>query len=482
MEIQKQKSEVFAQVAALKVLVDDTHNQDIKYKSQTNQLWQSLQTIKKDPINFLLDLIKELAGYEAIRDSVSDALINSLGDLEDKIKFAIKLNLKELTSCGVNPSIPNELKYNGSGYQFNVNKIDYCNIFKLDPASEYGNFIYSDITPQINSTDANTFLFYTIQNSGVEQYWGHQVGFVNDIVAVKFDEQYGTETNIITIKASNYYSNNKKLSDWNNDYVDSIKLFPDAQFFAKMIDNIFNIFSNIIEKTTVQSEMEEKLNNIIDKLLETEPDDIIDDSFFTFTNVELLDISEKAKMKTLGISKLETCDTYATKINTTILNDSVNTIITANSIESKTIAINKSINNIADEASKNSDPKDRYNVKLNFFVKLIKALVKSIIGMIFSPKLILLFMVNFRIVQGTNATFNGIDELIKNLKVLIKEVIDIVKALVIKILLEKVLKEIKNLQSQVKDKIQSELISNKKKLTMSLLGVPQDIIRTINKF
>ena len=74
------------------------------------------------------------------------------------------------------------------------------------------------------------------------------------------------------------------------------------------------------------------------------------------------------------------------------------------------------------------------------------------------------------------------NELIKNLKVLIKEVIDIVKALVIKILLEKVLKEIKNLQSQVKDKIQSELISNKKKLTMSLLGVPQDIIRTINKF
>lgn len=472
--IQEQKSEVFGQIAAIKVLTDDVN-------SQKGNLWGSLNSISQDPINFLVDLIKELVGYEALRDAFSNTMASSLNTIEDKIKYAIKLKLKELLSCGVNPSIPDDFKYSGTGYDFKVTDFDYTDIFKLDPASTYGDFIYYDIASQLNSTDTNTFLYYTIQNENIEYNWGSQVGY-NDITTFKFKPNSGGQTNIINIKASDYYSTNKKLNDWNNDYVNSIDILPDAQFFTKILDNTFNVFSGVINKTQSQSEAEEKINAIIDKMLDTDPDETINDSFFEFNNIELREISEKAKLKSLGINKLDSCYGYVQKTLPINVSNSINDIEQASSFNEKKIAIDNAINNFASNAGSLGNDTDKYNIKLNFFVELIRGLVKSIIAMILSPKLIAIFLVNFKITQGGNATFNGIDGLLKVLKSLFKEIIDQVKGIVVSILLEIVMKEIKKLQSQVASKISKELVKNRQKVLLSLIGVPQDIIRLTTKF
>lgn len=472
--IQEQKNEVFAQIAAMKVLADDT-------TKQVQQLWQTLETVSQDPIIFLVDLIKELIGYEALRDAFSNIMATSLNTIEEKIKWVIKLKLKELLSCGVNPSIPLDLQYNGVGYDFQLKYVDFTNIFKLDPASTFGSFIYNDISSQINSTDMNTFLYYTIQDDYTEHLWGSQMGY-NDLAAFKFKPNSGTETNIITVKASDYYSTNKKLADWNNDYVDSIDLLPDAQFFAKILDTVFNVFSQVIQKTSSQAEIEEKLNAIVDKMLETEPDTIIDDSFFNFSNIELRVISEKARLKALGITKLEGCYGYPQITRPQNVLASIEKIAQATTLTEKKTAIDFSIFKFANIAGSLGENKDKYNIKLNFFSELIRGLVKGIIAMIFSPKLILLFMVNFRIVQGTGVTINGVDELIKYLKSLIKDVIDQVKGIIVSFLLDIAMKEIKTMQAKFAQKISKELIKNKQKVLMSLIGVQQDTIRLATKF
>lgn len=474
MALSEQKLGVFAQVAAMKVLAEDI-------KSNKQNLWQTLQTVSKDPIEFLMNLIEELIGYEALRDAFSDTMVNSLGDIEDKIKYVIKDKLKDLVSCGVNPELPYDFKYTGVGYDFKIKNIDFTNIFKLDPASTYGSFVYYDIPPQTNSSDLNTMLYYSIQDDGTEYNWGSQVGY-NNITAVKFNSNSGTQTNIITIKASEYYSNNKKLGDWNNDYVDSLTLFPDSQFFVKVLDETFNILSTVIQKTPLQAEQEEKLNAIVDKLLDTEPDEYIDDSFFNFSNIELQKISDKARLKSLGINKLNGCYGYIQKTLPAKVLTSIESIESSLNIDQKTISINKSIDNFANDSASLGDDKDKYNIKLNFFVELIRGLMKSIVNILFSPKMILLFLVNYRIVQGNDAEVNSIDELVKSLKGLVKSLVDTIKGLVVSILLEIAMKEIKNLQKEVNDKILKELVSNKQKVLLSLIGVPQDTIRLATKF
>jgi len=485
MEIQKQKDDIFAKIAALKSLTDNNRSEIDGAKAKSMQLWETLRTTSKDPINFLIDLIKELVGYESFKTVVSDTLVLYLDDIEDKIKYAIKLKLKELISCGVNPQIPDNLKYTGAGYQFNVNKIDYTNLFKLNPSSEFGSLLYSDIPSEINSTDANTFLFHTIQDDGNENLWGPQVGY-DDIMALKFDSELSTETNILTVKASDFYSTNKKLTDWNNDYIDSIDLFPDAQFFAKMIDTVFNVFGKIIQKSQTESEVEEKINTIIDKLLDTEPDDIIDDSFFSFTNIELRKISEKARLKSLGISSLDYCYSLGNSTDQNVLLDSVNEISSISTLEEKKTIIDNSIDAFGSptdiDLNENIDRKDKYNFRLNYFKELIKSLVKSIVSMILSPKMVLIFSINYKIVQGADATFDGIDALIIFLKSLFKEIIDTVKGQIVQLLLDLALTEVKKLQLDVSGDIQQELINNRRKILLSLVGVPSDLIKTISNF
>lgn len=473
MAIQEQKSEVFAQVASLKVLVSDT-------KQKGEALWESINNISNDPIKFLTDLIKELVGYEALREGVSETLASSLNTIEDDIKYIIKLKLKEYTNCGTNPEIPNELKYENKGYDFKLNELDFNSIFKLDPASTYGSFIYNDIENNVNSIDLNTFLYYVIQNDGNEENWGEQGGF-NDIISFIFNTTKNGESNILNIKASEYYTNNKKLTDLNNDYVDSVDLFPDSQFYAKILDKVFNVFNQVIQKTPAQTENEVKLDAIIDKLLAVDSDEYVDDSYFSFTNNELKEIDNKIKLRALGISELESCYKFP-QITTpnNVLNE-INGLNNISSYEERKTKLDNSFNKFANIAGGLGNEKDKYNIKLNFFELLIDALVKSIVNLIFSPKMLLIFLINFKIIKGSDANYSSIEELIKIMKGLFKEIIDKIKSIVVEMLLKIALKEIKKLQSQVTDKILSELISNRQKSLLSLVGVGTDIINTISK-
>lgn len=472
--IQNQKNEVFSRIAALKVLADDSTN-------QTQELWESLQTITKDPISFLSDLIKELIGYEALRDGFINAMGPTLNFAEEKIKYSIKLKLKELLSCGVNPEIPNDFKYSSGGYNFKLSQLDFANIFRLEPSSRYGSFIYRDVSAELDSNDLNTVLYNTIQDDGTEHQWGEQMGY-NDITTFRFDSSNGENINVLNVRASEYYSNNKTLTDWNDDYIDSIDFFPEPQFYGKILDTIFNSFSNVITKTPNQCETEEKLNRLVDKLLDTEPDEYIDDSFFSFNNVELREISEKSKLKSLGVTKLKTCTVYANKIDSNDILNAINNIENSATLEDKRNTLENSTNHFGELAGDIADTENKYNVKLNFFSELIRAITKSMVSTLFSPKILTSFLVNYKITQGNNAEFDSIEELMKLLKNLIKEIIDIIKGVIISSLLEIAMKEIKSLQSQVTSKILRELASNELKVLLSLTGVPQDIIRLATKF
>ena len=477
LSIQQEKSAVFGQIAAAKVLIDDTNSKI----NQGQEMRESLRTISKDPINFLVDLVSELVGYESLKKAFSNILVNKLNDIEDKVKYAIKLNLKSLVNCGTNPEIPTNLKYSGQGYEFKLKDVDYSNIFKLSPTSTYGGLIYSDIDAQLNSVDLNTVLYNIIQDKDVEHLWGSQVGY-GDITAFTFKPNTGNGPNMINIKASDNYSTNKKLTDWNNDYVDSVDLFPDTQFFGKVMDSVFNVFSQVIDKTVAQANVELLVDNAIDRLTNTDPNEFIDDSFFNVSNSELVLISEKARLKVLGITKLEGCYGYPQVTKPINVSNSMNAIASANGKTEKLKTVAKSIDNMANVATGLGNEQNKYTIKLNFFTELIKTLVKTITNMILSPKLILLFLVNFKIVDSTDTSFTGVDELMKIMKSLLKEIIDQVKGIVVSELLNIAMKEIKNMQGKVVGKIGKELVVNKQKVLLSLVGVPQDIIRLATKF
>lgn len=469
--VRNEKNRILGEVAALKVLVQDR-------KSQSESIWSSINNARNNPIDFLLDLIKELVGYEELRDGLAEFLANNLIDVEDAVKTSLKLNLKEFMGCGINPSIPNEFLFNNQGYSFSVEKLDYTNIFNTEPDSRYGKVKYFDNQAGVNSRDCNTFLYNVIQQPGVSHSWGSQVN-VNDILTFRYEDTIGNEVEQLVINASAHYSNpnnNLKWFDLCNDYIDSQNIYPNALFFSGLIDNAFNGLSGIITRTEEECEVEVMLEVFIDNLLETEPDEYIDDSFFTFSNQELGEIKRLSKNRSLGIATLESCEKIGLNLTDTDLDNIVNILgrlETSSTYEERISGVRDGMDILLEQG----DGDFKFNRPV--LLRLIKALVKAIILMLFTPKIFILFVISLK---NLGEEINSVEDIFILLKPIIKNIVDEVKGLVVSYLLNIVMRELRRLSSQVSSNIAREYVVNRSKTILSLANIPQEVIRQITKF
>lgn len=426
-------------------------------------------------VSFLTDLIKSLVGYDALVSIVVNTLTYSLSDIENEIKIALKTDLKGITSCGVNPSLPPFMKSTGSGIVIELNKIDFLGLFKTTPNSPSGPSLYNNITsPLTNSTDLNTFLYGVIQDDGNTHTWG-------GILDITFNS-LGTgnnPNNTLTLKANSSY-NTKTLTDFNNNFVDSLTLFNSQGVINKLIDLIFGSVSVTTNKTKKQLETEAQINSVVDNLVNADINAPIDDSYFTFTNDQVYQQQESATTRKNGIVKLQCCNKIQASVPASMLATLNTALAGATTTLQQQVIINNNLNAMAAQTTANADSnQDVMAIKLNFFQNLIDNLIKAIVSIILSPKVIIIFLVNYNLIYGTNSSFNnGLDFILKN-KVLINSIIKKVVEELVKILMIVALKEIANLVAGVVAKREAEKATNQLVQTLSLIGISGEAIRLI---
>lgn len=128
MAVINKKKKVFGKIAAAKTLSSGMPK--LKLSS-------SMPSINNDgdAITFLTDLIKVLVGFQALVTTVVETLTNSLPKIERAIKKALKVELKSIVSCGVDPSLPTWIQSTGAGIVIEVRKIDFLDMLRTDPNS-----------------------------------------------------------------------------------------------------------------------------------------------------------------------------------------------------------------------------------------------------------------------------------------------------------------------------------------------------------
>jgi hypothetical protein len=177
-----------------------------------------------------------------------------------------------------------------------------------------------------------------------------------------------------------------------------------------------------------------------------------------------------------GIKNITTSGPISTSIGISTLKETTNSINDAISMTQKKLAVTKSLNTLGNEISTfATNVTDKKALKLNFIQELVNTLIKAIVNTILSPKVIILFLINFKIIYGPNATYSDpIDFLKKN-----KNFIHNITSIIIKILLQIALKEIKKLVSD--SLIKQEIDKNQANISqlLSLVGVPQDVLRLL---
>jgi len=237
------------------------------------------------------------------------------------------------------------------------------------------------------------------------------------------------------------------------------------------------------DKKIIQNEIE--IDEIITRVLNADCDDVIDDSFFSFSNDEIQDIEHRARMRRNGIKVLTSCNNLESKVpmsDLTELNnefDAINTNLpTGEYNEIFTTILRNGLDKLADASAEEVPEQDKLSVKINFIEDMLKKLMTAIINVVLSPKLILIFALNHQIIYGES--FEDVQDFMKKNKWLLTLVLESVRDIITSILLAKALKEIKKLVTDNLIKIQVEKIKSKKAQLLSLTGVPIEILRKVS--
>ena len=461
------KKNVFGQIAAYKTMTQGLPS--LKLSSSMPSINNS-----GDIVSFLVDLITQLIGYEEFVNAIINIVLTTLPMLERVVKQALMVELKNIVSCGVNPSLPTWIKSTGAGIVIPVNKIDLLDILRTNTNSVGGQFIYSDTSIPLSSTDFNTFLYAVIQNDGTTETWRGIFDITFNSIGIG-----GNPNNTLTIKAHPSYDS-KTLTDLNNDFVNSLTLFKTENILNQVMDIIYGTVSSTIGKSLKQLEKEAQIYTVVEKMVNNVNTNQLNDSQFTFTNAETLAHQQTASARKSGLAVITTSASVTSSVPASTLTNFNADFALATSSSQKRSTLGAHLDIMANASVANiTNPIDVATGKSNFIKQIILSLVKSFVNVILSPKVIFIFLINYLIVYGPTATYDDPIDFIKKNKRLMNAIIIAISEAIVKVLLGIALKEIGTLVAQAIAKKEQE----KGALTLaqleSLIGIPSNLVNNL---
>jgi len=457
MPIKNDKSSLLDEISTLKTLSQGFP----KLKKFLN--FPSLNN-SANPLDFLLDLIKTLVGFDEFKNETIRFLTYQVIPIEAQLKSFLKSLLKSLFSCNTDALIPNDL-FN-VGVNISIKQIDFFDMLKIDPLSDTGSMTYGSL-----QEDLNHVIYDSIQN-GIST-WKDLLEITFSTFGIVDGEQ---TNNVFTIKIDSFYEG-KTINDFINDFIDKIQIITLPFLINRIFDNMFGVISMNSNRSKESIQREEELFSLVDKVIDL-PDLLINDSYFEFDEKDLSNITEKSNSRYNGIRNLMDCNNFESKIeieDLLALNEELQSPIL--------IEIEKTITNrfeiIAINSLNGVEEINKDRGLLNFYFSFFKGIIYGIFNLLLSPKLILFFSVYYKIVSNSVGFTNFKEFLTVNKAFIEKIVIDFLLPLLIKFLLKIIIRELTKLIAKDQIERQKERYSNFQKQLLSLLGISDDILKLL---
>ncbi len=397
------------------------------------------------------------------------------------------------------------------GFDIDTSLIDIMGYLRTSPLSREGQYLYSDIDYKVNelykSTDFNTFLWYVI-NKGMSTpekerqklTWDNRYSFNlstrdNDyknkwfagennnrkkIIDVVYRDNGTSTTNKINIKINpeTYYKKiklgentylNKTIFEFNNDYLNSLKLFSSKIILTNLVD-IFTGGLNISLGYTLNEKMiMAQVDEIIKKVIEGD-DTEIEDCYFSFSNDEFNDMLEKTELQMLGLKKMNGEFQEVYKYDTDKLLESLDAISSSATLQEKNTAIENLFFDIAATPAKDGSIECSDALSFGYDSGLLSAILRAIIypvvRVIFSPKVILMFQINSQVMGNT---IPSLTDFIYGIFSILKNIIKLIKDLLLEMILKWLMEKLSQLLSLFSAQLLLETLSEYRALLETLL-------------
>jgi hypothetical protein len=340
-----------------------------------------------------------------------------------------------------------------------MDEVDFSKLMKVDATSFPGNLLFGD--PE---TDLNLFLANLLQVGGTDT-WKNLLDF-----------SYNQNTEVLDVSVNSSYVG-KSFDTFLFDYINSIELINFDNLLPNLMNQLYGSIDASLPNFDIETSIDkEKVDAMIDKILETDPCEetfTFDNSFFTFSNDELLSIEKKANNRRSGSVLVDySCVPYISSIDTSTLVDMAKDLETSPKADAKKITEQYietiSLSAIADPSP--ATPSEIESQKKSFSVKMTASLPKMFTDVVFTPKIVVLYQVAQKMITNTITPIGGKIDFAAANKVFFEFVVRESMAALLEILFNQIKEEIMKLVVSLTTKLIKEAADKRIKQLLSLVG------------
>jgi hypothetical protein len=188
-----------------------------------------------------------------------------------------------------------------------------------------------------------------------------------------------------------------------------------------------------ITKKTTDYKM--RVSELVKKMME-EQNYASSDCFYTFSNAEYDAMQEKSELMRHNLYPFQNDRYKATDVSdNNELNNILNEIDSNASLEENVDIINRAFNQASAIISKEALPEDKYAVEFDFITKAIELVTSIFVESLLSPKLLMVFYVNQKIMGGDDKKSWNIEYLIDAfLNVIMSLISELIEIILFKLL------------------------------------------------
>lgn len=366
-------------------------NQESKKLRQTD-LFSSVNN-KPDAIPYLLDVLKVVAGSEALKEAIGGIFTKVVSTAEPKLKTTLK---KQFIQSNADQSLDTTTFFT-SGVAIPAKSIDTSGKLKVSPASSNGSLLYDTSVPNFDSV-----AYSAIQNAGTDK------GFAN--MSIK----YNSATDNFLFKPSGTTTN---VGDYFTSYIDKAQIINKKEIVTNVMDNIYGTATKKQKRTVEQVYDELQVEMLLEQVLN-------EDDSFEISPENYDELLQKAREMVNGTVNYNMgCGMMPAELSF----DDLNNLVTNISGSTDPFAVGNAFEATIDQSTSGNTStaataaENKQTIKDGFFQKIIKVFtVKLLQAVTTAPQIRVLFGLMSSMQNGGDIQLTATKDDMKKFKIAIK--------------------------------------------------------------
>lgn len=254
--------------------------------------------------------------------------------------------------------------------------------------------------------------------------------------------------------------------EFNYDFVMGMQLYDPKVIARQLVETTLGVglgmnISLSTNKTETAYQM--RIANVVKEIVEADAYEV-SDCFFSFSNEKYDELLNEAEKKRAQGYSFANSSNRMTNVSLDEAYAILNEFNDDATLQENQDVFTRAFNNVTASITQEVLPEDKYNVKLDIITKLIQGLVLALMEVILSPKVVMLFEVNRRLMGGTDMDIS-FEDFLKMINGLIIQIITELRDMILQMIIDWVLQII----GELADKLRALLLEEQFRFYAELL-------------